>query len=307
MADADHHVFDRALLKRRRARAAAQVGDSGADYLLARASEDVIERLQAIHREFALGLEIGAHNGLFRRVLAASPAARKIGTLITTESVEALARRDGGPSLVADEEALPIGNGVLDLAVSLLSLQWTNDLPGALIQIRRALRPDGLFIGALVGGESLTELRQALYEAEAETTGGVSPRVAPFVEVRALGGLLQRAGFALPVVDLDRVSVTYASPLALLKDLRAMGATNVIRARKKAPLKRPTLARTFEIYQKRFAAPGGRVVASFDLVHASGWAPDASQPKPLVPGSARTRLADALGTVEYGAGDTAKP
>ena len=302
----DHRVFDRALLRRRRARAAAH-SHAGVGYLLTRACADLVDRLAVVNRSFPLALEIGAHDGSFRRALAASASDGKIGTLIATESVEALVRRLGPPSLVCDEEALPVKDGALDLAVSLLSLQWTNDLPGALIQIRRALKPDGLFLGALIGGESLTELRQAFYEAEAETLGGVSPRVAPFVEVRTLGGLLQRAGFALPVVDLDRVRVTYPSPLALLNELRAMGATNVIRERSRAPLRRETLLRALDIYQKRFAAPDGRIGASFDLLHVSGWAPDASQPRPLRPGSAQTRLADALGTVEYGAGDAAKP
>ncbi|MFZ1990749.1 MAG: methyltransferase domain-containing protein [Alphaproteobacteria bacterium] len=307
MAEADNQApFDRALLRRRRARAARGEA-SGADYLLARTAEDVIDRLAAINRQFPLALEIGAHDGLFRGVLRASLISAKVETLIAMESIEALARRGGLPALVADEEALPIADQSLDLVVSLLSLQWTNDLPGALIQIRRALKPDGLFLGALIGGESLTELRQAFYEAEAEVEGGVSPRVLPFVEVRTLGALLQNAGFALPVVDLDRVTVTYASPLALLKDLRAMGATNIIRLRSRRPLKRKTLFRAMEIYAQRFPAKDGRISATFEIIHASGWAPHASQQKPLAPGSAKARLADALGAVEQNAGEHASP
>jgi SAM-dependent methyltransferase len=236
-------------------------------------------------------------------MLGASAAAAKLGTLVAMESVESLARRSGPPALVADEEALPIADQSLDLVVSLLSLQWTNDLPGTLIQIRRALKPDGLFLGALVGGESLTELRQSFYEAEAEVEGGVSPRVLPFVEVRTLGALLQNAGFALPVVDLDRVTVTYSSPFALLKDLRAMGATNIIRLRSRKPLRRKTLFRAMEIYAERFAASDGCVSATFEIVHASGWAPHVSQQKPLAPGSAKARLADALGAKEQSAGE----
>jgi SAM-dependent methyltransferase len=304
---ANKGIFDRALLRRRRARADAQSAGTGADYLLKRAAEDVIERLHAVNRGFPVALEIGSHGAMLREMLAASPVAGKIETLIAMDSVEALARASGRPSVVADDEALPIADASLDLAISLLSLQWTNDLPGALIQIRRALKPDGLFLGALIGGETLRELREAFYEAETETTGGVSPRVLPFIEVRTTGSLLQRAGFALPVVDLDRVSVTYASPLALLADLRAMGATNIIRDRKKSPLRRATLLRAMAIYKERFGAPDGRIGATFEIIHAAGWAPHASQQKPLAPGSAKARLADALGTAEYGAGDAAKP
>lgn len=302
MADPANEPFDRALLRQRRARAAR--GDlGGADYLLKRAAEDVIERLGTVNRQFPLALEVGAHNGLFRRMLRESPAATKVGTLIAMENVAVLARRAGPPALVADEEALPIADQSLDLVVSLLSLQWANDLPGALVQIRRALKPDGLFLGALVGGESLTELRQAFYEAEAEVAGGVSPRVLPFVEVRTLGALLQSSGFALPVIDLDRVFVTHSSPFALLKDLRAMGATNIIRLRSKMPLTRELLLRTMEIYAERFPAGDGRVAATFDIIHASGWAPHASQQQPLKPGSAKARLADALGTTEHSTGE----
>ncbi len=297
-----HAPFDRVLLRQRRARAADR-RVAGVDYLLERAAGDVIDSLSAVKRDFPLALEIGAHNGLFRQMLRESTVATKVGTLITTESIEPLAHSSGTPALVADEEALPVADQSLDLVVSLLSLQWTNDLPGALAQIRRALKPDGLFLGALIGGESLTELRQAFYEAEAEIEGGVSPRVLPFVEVRTLGALLQSAGLALPVIDLDRVSVTYASPFALLKDLRAMGATNIIRAKSKKPLTRKLLFRAMEIYAERFAAPDGRVNATFEIIHASGWAPDASQQKPLAPGSAKARLADALDTKEQSAGE----
>ena len=306
MAADERDIFDRALLRRRRARAAR--GDvGGADYLLARAADDMLERLSAVNRQFPLALEIGAHHGLFRRRLRESLAAPKIGGLIIMENVEGLARISGSPAFVADEEALPIADAVLDLAVSLLSLQWTNDLPGALTRIRRALKPDGLFLGALIGGESLIELRQAFYEAETEILGGISPRVLPFVEVRTLGALLQSAGFALPVVDLDRVSVTYATPFALLQDLRAMGATSIIRLRSKRPLTRKLLFRAMEIYAERFPAPGGRVAATFEIIHTSGWAPHGSQQQPLKPGSAKARLADALGTREHSAGDPAKP
>ncbi len=245
-----------------------------------------------------------------RRVLAASG---KVGTIV---EVDALAGRpgrasqsagEGAPSLAvaADEEALPFADGSLDLVVSALALQFVNDLPGTLIQVRRALKPDGLFLAALVGGDSLTELRQSFAAAEAEIEGGVSPRVAPFADVRELGALLQRAGFALPVTDVDRVTVRYASPLALMRDLRRMGATNALIERSRRPLRRATLRRLMEVYAERFADADGRVRATFEIVWLSGWAPHASQQQPLAPGSARTRLADALGTAEIPAGEKA--
>jgi SAM-dependent methyltransferase len=204
---------------------------------------------------------------------------------------------------VTDEEVLPFVPGSLDLVVSALSLQFVNDLPGTLIQIRRALKPDGLFLAALIGGESLTELRQAFAAAEAEVEGGVSPRVAPFADLRDLGALLQRAGFALPVADVDRVIVRYASPLDLMQELRRMGAGNVLLERRRVPLKRATLRRMLEVYAERFGGADGRIPATFEIVWLSGWAPHESQQQPLAPGSAKTRLADALRTQEISAGE----
>jgi len=200
--------------------------------------------------------------------------------------------------VAADEEALPFRDASLDLVVSALALQFVNDLPGALIQIRRALKPDGLLLAALAGGDTLTELRQAFAAAEAEIEDGISPRVVPFSDVRDLGGLLQRAGFALPVTDVDRVTARYASPISLMHDLRCMGATNPLLERSRRPLRRATLARMTEIYAERFADRDGRIRATFEIVWLSGWAPHASQQKPLAPGSARQRLADVLGTKE---------
>jgi SAM-dependent methyltransferase len=189
--------------------------------------------------------------------------------------------------------------------VSALALQFVNDLPGTLIQIRRALKPDGLLLAALIGGESLSELRLAFAEAESEVEGGVSPRVAPFADLRDLGALLQRAGFALPVTDVDRVTVRYATPLDLMHDLRRMAAGNVLMERRRVPLRRATLRRAREIYAERFADGDGRIRATFDIVWLSGWAPHESQQQPLAPGSARTRLADALRTQEISAGEKA--
>ena len=288
-------VFDKALVRARRARALAAGPEL---FLLERAAEDAATRLALTKRTFELALEIGAAGQVFGQTAQAHGLlnGEKIRRLMTCEGSAPLARNNGA-DFACNEEALPLAEGSLDLIVSLLMLQWTNDLPGALTQIRRALKPDGLFLGAVIGGESLTELRQALAEAEIETLGGMSPRVAPMADVKALGGLLQRAGFALPVVDLDRVTLTYEHPLRLLADLRAMGATNALADRHKRPLPRATLFRALEIYTERFSQDG-RITATIDIVHLSGWAPHASQPKPLRPGSATSRLADALGTVE---------
>jgi SAM-dependent methyltransferase len=288
-------IFDRALLQVRRARAAR--GTAQADYLTARAADDVLDRLAAVNRNFPVALELGAGAGLGAR-LAASDAAAKIGTLLTCDPVQEILGKTAhgtGGAFVADEERLPVAPASLDLVISLGGLQWTNDLPRTLAQIRGSLKPDGLFLGALVGGASLAELREAFLAAEAERDGGASPRVAPMVDVRDLGRLLQGAGFALPVADIDRVTITFTSPFELLWDLRAMGATNILRQRRMTPLRRATLMRAMEIYAARFADGDGRVRASFEILHAAGWAPDPSQPRPLKPGSATHRLADALG------------
>jgi SAM-dependent methyltransferase len=210
---------------------------------------------------------------------------------LTTADALAEAR----PDVVVDLERLPFAVGQFDLVVSGLALQVVNDLPGVLAQVCGCLKPDGLFLGAMTGGRTLEELRAAFLQAETEVTGGVSPRVAPMVEVRDFGSLLQRAGFALPVVDSDVVEVTYAHPLALMRELRAMGAGNVLAERRRNFLRRDVLARAIEIYQQRFAVPGGRVRATFEILTATAWAPHASQQKPLKPGSAQVRLGDVLG------------
>ena len=299
-------IFDRTLL-RGRARRAAALGPS--TFLLERVAEDFGDRLATVLRRFDLALVLGSPDDAVRRVLAASG---KVGTIIAADALAHLpAGISGGAAaplmVAADEEALPFRDGSLDLVVSALALQFVNDLPGTLVQIRRALRADGLFIAALAGGDTLTELRQSFAAAEAEIEDGVSPRVAPFADLRDLGTLLQRAGFALPVTDVDRLIVRYASPLALMHDLRRMGAANALVERSRRPLRRATLARLLEIYGERFADPDGRVRATFDIVWLSGWAPHESQQQPLKPGSARTRLADALGATEISAGERARP
>jgi SAM-dependent methyltransferase len=288
-------LFDRKLLLERRARAARQ--SDLADFLLQRAAEDMAERLQGVQREFARILILGAYSGLLTRAIAA--AAPVADFVVTAEASAALLGRCPAPKVQADEEALPFRDGAFDLIASALSLQLVNDLPGALIQIRRALRPDGLFLGAVLGGATLQELREAFLQAELELEGGISPRVAPMADIREFGGLLQRAGFALPVVDSDLLTVTYVSHLALMRDLRAMGAGNALSERRKTPLRRATLLRAAELYAERYPAAGGRVRASFEIIHLSGWSPHEGQQKPLRPGSAKSRLADALGVKEH--------
>ncbi len=283
------NIFDRSLLVRRRDRVAAGAADH--DFLLARVADDLAERLAAVRRSFPAAAVLGAYHGLLGRRLRQLPG---IGVVTDVEPAPRLLAQCNGPRLAADEEALPFPEQSLDLVVSGLSLQLVNDLPGSLIQIRRALKPDGLLLAALLGGATLTELRTAFLIAEEEMEGGASPRVAPFGDVRDLGGLLQRAGFALPVVDSDTVTVTYRDPLALMLELRAMGASNALAARRRRPLRRATLTRAIEVYGERFGRPDGRVPATFEIVTLTAWGPHPSQPKPLRPGSATTSLADVL-------------
>jgi SAM-dependent methyltransferase len=287
-------LFDRSVWRRRRQRAA---GLPPAGFLLERVAGELADRLSVVLRRFDLAVDLGTPDDALRRVLASSSS---VGTIV---GADILARER--PFVIADDEALPFRDATIDLIVSALALQFVNDLPGVLLQIRRSLKPDGLFVAALIGGDSLTELRQSFAAAESEIEGGVSPRVAPFIDLRDAGGLLQRAGFALPVADIDRVTVRYASAFDLMRDLRRMGATNVLVARRRTPLRRATLARMMEIYRERFADGDGRIRATFDIVWLSGWAPDPSQQQPLRPGSAKARLADALGAREISAGEKA--
>lgn len=257
----------------------------------------MVFRLEGIMRRFPLAVDLSARTGAFAQALAASDAREKVDLLIETDlSAPMLAR--GGARVIADEERLPFKSGSLDLVVSSLSLHWTNDLIGALVQARLALKPDGLFIGAFFGGATLTELRQSLLSAEAELSNGASMRVSPFAEPSDAGGLLQRAGFALPVADVDRVTVRYAHPAELLRDLRAMGETNVLLERSRTPLTRRVLGRALELYADAFTEADGRVRATFEIITVTGWSPHESQQKPLPRGSAKMRLADALGTTE---------
>jgi SAM-dependent methyltransferase len=294
-------IFDRSLHARRLTRAAKSF--STADFLKRRAAADLVERLEAINRRFEIAADLGTRGGAFARALAESPAADKIGLLVQSDLSAAMLAGLTGPRLVADEERLPFTAGRLDLIVSSLALHWINDLVGALIQIRLALAPDGLFLGAMLGGATLTELRGALLAAEADLRGGAGPRISPFAGAADGAALLQRAGFALPVIDADVVTVRYDHPLRLLADLRAMGETSALVERPQAPLTRALVTRACELYQERHAGPDGRVPATFEILTLTGWAPHPDQQRPLRPGSAKARLADALGAVERPAGE----
>jgi SAM-dependent methyltransferase len=289
-------IFDRPLLRAHQRRARAR---GAATFLVDHVAAELAERLAAVLRIFDVAVDLGTPTDALRRALAGTD---KVGTLIAAEP--SAGARDGEfLRVAADEEALPFADASLDLVVSALALQWVNDLPGTLVQIRRALKPDGLLMAAMLGGDTLIELREAFASAESEIEGGLSPRVAPFADLRELGALMQRAGFALPVVDSDRLTVRYESAFALMRDLRAMGATNVLAERRRAPLRRATLMRMAEIYAERFADADGRVRATFEIAWLSGWSPHESQQKPLKPGSASQRLADALGAKEVPAGE----
>src|SRR6185312_8451227 len=278
-------VFDRKLLAERRRRARALGPET---FLLERVSQELVERLAAVKRNFPFALDLGTPDVLLSKALKASG---QVGELVSNEEA------------ASDEETLPFKEEKFDLVVSALSFQWVNDLPGTLVQIRRALKPDGLLLAALVGGETLHELRESFAAAEAEIKGGASPRVSSFAEVRSLGSLLQRAGYALPVIDSDRHIVRYQNAFRLFQDLRRMGATNALVERSRKPLTKRIVARAAEIYAGRFSDPDGRLRATFDVLWISGWAPHESQQKPLQPGSAKTRLADALGVKEKSAGE----
>ena len=269
-------LFDRSLLELHRARA-ERLAVPGSDFLLARTIEDMMDRLSTVNRHFEQGADIGTLSPALAAALGES------GQGGTVQRVR-----------LGENEHLPIEPGSIDLAVSALTFQWVNDLPGLLAQIKRALKPDGLLLATLVGGETLHELRAVLTEAESDIRGGAAPRVAPFADVRDIGALLQRAGFALPVTDADRITVRYDSLFDLMRDLRAMGATNVLIARDPRPLTRAILVRAAALYAERYADEDGRIRATFELIALSGWSPHESQQKPLKPGSAKMRLADAL-------------
>lgn len=297
-------IFDRDLVRQRRDKAAADFGAS--DFLVREAANRLADRLLDVAREFPLALDLGCHTGQMATAMREAGVDNKVGTLFQSDvssRMAAVARDNGTPTLCADEEFLPIADGSLDLVLSNLSLHWVNDLPGALAQIRRAIKPDGLFLATLFGGETLRELRTALLEAEAETSGGVAPRVSPFTDVRDAGNLLTRAGFALPVVDADVIKVTYGDMFKLMADLRAMAETNAVIERRKVPTRRAMFLRAAEIYAAHFSDPRGRITATFQVITMTAWVPHTSQPKALRPGSAQARLADVLQSKEVSLGE----
>lgn len=280
------HIFDRDLIAVRARRAAAGKA-ADADFLLRHAAEDLAGRVSIVERRFDAAGIIDDPTNTVAAVIGALPNVSRLRS-IAIAPVES-----GGQS-----ERLEGEPATLDLVVSALSLHLVNDTPGLLLQIRRLLKPDGLFLAAIPAAGTLQELRESLLTAEAETTGGASPRVIPFGDVRDYGALLQRAGFALPVADVETLTVRYDTLFDLIYDLRAMGMANPLVDRSRKPVGRAFFARAAEFYAERFSDPDGRIRATFSFVHLSGWAPHENQQTPLKPGSARTRLADALKTTE---------
>lgn len=294
-------VFDRRVVRRHRDRAAP--GLHGHDFLLREVVERLADRLDDVTRNFPRALDLGCHTGALAKELGGRGGIETLVQCDLSPAMARLATANGNLTVAADEEALPFAPGSFDLVLGVLGLHWVNDLPGALVQLRHALKPDGLLLAAMLGGETLRELRAAFMEAEIAEEDGASPRVSPFADVRDAGGLLQRAGFALPVVDKDTIPVTYPNALALLRDLRGMGETNAVHTRRRTFTRRATLLRAAALYEEKFAGAGGRVPATFEVIYLTAWAPSPDQPKALKPGSAAARLADALGTDERPAGD----
>jgi SAM-dependent methyltransferase len=280
-------LFDRRAWRGHRNRAAA----GAVDFLHREIGERLLDRLDLVNREVSDALDLGAREGGLADRLARRPGTKRV--VLAEPAIASLARASG-ERVAADPELMPFRDASFDLVVSNLILHWTADLPGALVQLRRTLRPDGMLLAALLGGQTLIELRTALFEAELAEEGGVSPRVSPAVELGDAASLLQRAGYALPVADSETLTVSYPNPLALMRDLRGMGETNALTARRRQFMRRATLARAALIYAERFADPGGHIPATFEVLFLCGWAPHPSQPAPLPRGSATTRLADAL-------------
>lgn len=287
-------IFDRGLVRRNRNRAAATLSDH--DFLLNRTMDGLIDRLKDIKRDFPFALLIGGRGA--ERSLATLKEAGGIRDLILMDSAENCLP-EGALRLHADEEFFPFRENALDMVLSNLTLHTVNDLPGTLLRIRTSLKPDGVFLASLLGGRTLHELRQSMMQAEITVKGGASPHIAPFADKRQMGALLQRAGFALPVVDSDIVTVTYDDPLKLMRDLRFMGEGNCLTDRSRTPPGKALMNEAVRLYREKFTEDDGRVRATFEIIHLIGWAPHASQQKPLRPGSAKNRLADALKTQEH--------
>lgn len=282
-------LFDRAAVRRHRERAARRLDDF--DFLAREAALRLSDRLDDVRRQFPRVLAIGCRGPLLAEALSGKGG---IETLVQSDLALGMVRQASGPRLVLDDEALPFADHSFDLVISLLSLHWVNDLPGALVQARRILKPDGLFLAALFGGETLRELAAALAEAEIAAENGLSPRVSPMTTVQDAGNLLRRAGFALPVADLDTLTVSYGDPIKLMRDLSGMGESNAVRERRKSFSRRATLLGALARYAEAHGGADGRMPATFQIITLTGWAPHPDQPKPLAPGSGAISLAEAL-------------
>ena len=289
-------LFDQTAQRRNRARAAA--GFSGFDFLKREAAIRIADRLELMRRDFPLCLDFGSHDGTLTGVIRETG---KTGMVLQADPAPEFAAMAAasGPALASEYDRLPFAEGSFDAVFSCLMLHWVDDLPGVMAQIRRLLKPDGLCLVNLLGGATLTELRASLLEAEQEIYGGAGPRTAPMADIRDVGGLLGRAGLALPVADADRLTITYPDMFRLMADLRGMGEQNALLGRRRVPTSRRLFLRAAEIYHDRFAGPDGRILASFEIITLTGWAPHESQQTPLRPGSAAHRLADSLETTEH--------
>jgi NADH dehydrogenase [ubiquinone] 1 alpha subcomplex assembly factor 5 len=286
-------IFDRSLLRKRRDRAAPHF--AAHDFLVREAAERLADRLDDVTRRFPVALDLGCHTGEMADTLGQRGGIETLFQCDLSPAMAAGAARNGRPTVAADEEWLPFADDSFDLVLSCLSLHWVNDLPGTLVQIRRVLKPDGMFLAALLGGDTLIELRQSLADAEIAVEGGLSPRVSPMTDVKDLGGLLQRAGFALPVADADLIPVSYGDPMRLLADLRGMGETNAVTRQRKGLTRRATMLHALGTYQQRFADADGRLPATFQMLTMTAWKPHPSQQQPLKPGAASVSLTEALG------------
>jgi SAM-dependent methyltransferase len=291
-------VFDRHILRLRRERVARSIRDT--HFFSQPIAQNLYDRASLIKKDLPIILDLSAGAGGLSDLLRTRPGTK---TVISSDLSWRVLEKQSGPSVVADEEFLPFADGSLDAVFCNMGLHWVNDLPGTLSQIKRILKPDGVFIAALAGGQSLSELKESLMAAELAVTGGYRPRTSPLLDMRDMGALLQRAGFALPVIDSEMITVDYRDPMVLLSDLRAAAATNLTTHRAKTMTPRKVLFEAARMYQEKFQNTDGRIPASIEVIYAIGWRPHDSQQKPLKPGSASARLAEVLNTVEQNAGE----
>ncbi len=301
--DGPPRLFDRALLRARKDRAAGEF--LAFDFLHARVADELLDRVESVSRDFETCLVIGGGGAVGRALKDRPDAAKKIGTLIEADTSAGMVKMSGHKGLVLDEEYSPIAERSVDLVLCCLSLHWTNDLVGALIQLNYALKPDGFLAGAIFGGATLIELRQSMKQAETALGRDAAARVSPFADAIDMAGLLSRAGFAMPVSDVDRVTARYGNSFVLMRDLRKMGETSVLAERPRTPGTKALFVKTAQAYAEAFAQEDGKIPATFEIIHFAGWAPHPDQPRPKRPGSAQARLADALGVSERPAGDKA--